>query len=135
MGSQMMDVTTVALFNYDTKNSFIQIFRNQPLDVWSIKEIRFSTALWNHLLQSGMHDQTFRDKVSVETDVNKINQGIVGMAYGAPLTTEWVIEHASMMTPLPGMVYLMLYVPHPVQPTPTPQPVNLLNLAQQVTSP
>ena len=126
----------VALFEYDLspRSTFDQVWLNRPNDADMTQEIRFSKLLWEYLLDR--KDSVFNTTAAVYSDLAQIEQGIVGSCFGAKLTTEWVLMNASQMTPLPGYVYLHLYVPKSsVASAAAPHPVNLLHLAQQVTSP
>jgi len=128
-----MENLKVALREYDLNRSFAQLWADKPADAYIVKEIRFSKMLWQHLLDG--KDATFQIHADLYSDPENVHNGLVGKAYGIDLTTEWTIEHASKMTCLPGYVTLYLYEPKDIQPIIPPQPVNLLNLAQQVTSP
>jgi hypothetical protein len=131
----MDEYIKAALYVYDSSQPFDQVFLNKPKDAWEIRELRLSKTCWLNLLEHGHKDAYFMSVTTMEQDKASLDSGFVATAAGVRITTEWVMEQACAMTPLPGMTYLMMYVPVATQPTPTPAPINLLNLAQQVTSP
>lgn len=123
----------IEVLEYDRSKDFQQVL--DLFDDRTLLEIRFAEPIWTYLIHGS--DNLFWDALKPEQDPSMNIRGKLGYLatsafYQVLITSDIVIKNSTEGLPLSEDYYMIFFLP---KEKPQPKPVDLLALAQQVTTP